>query len=164
MLYLYYIIISYHNCSWKWQIYDYKEKKSRIIFGPELVMLGPDEQFTRLSLSGGKPKKPGQIQVSDWMIDCLTDWQLRSVRRRIFAYAYWMYWSKHIINASSLWCTGPLFNPWSGFLYWYCDCGDIGSRETATAAFLQLAFWGMTSIRIKKNKDGTDRPTDYTVL
>jgi len=27
------------------------------------VMLGPDEQFTRLSLSGGKPKKPGQIQA-----------------------------------------------------------------------------------------------------
>jgi len=45
------------------QIYDYKEKKSRVIYGPELVMLGPDEQFTRLSLSGGKPKKPGQIQA-----------------------------------------------------------------------------------------------------
>jgi major vault protein len=28
------------------QIYDYKEKKQRVIFGPELVMLMPDEQFT----------------------------------------------------------------------------------------------------------------------
>jgi major vault protein len=27
------------------QIYDYKEKKSRVVFGPELIMLGPDEQF-----------------------------------------------------------------------------------------------------------------------
>ncbi|CAF2630283.1 unnamed protein product [Rotaria sp. Silwood2] len=44
------------------QIYDYKSKKARIIFGPELVMLGPDEQFTMLSLSGSKPKKPNQIQ------------------------------------------------------------------------------------------------------
>lgn len=44
------------------QIYDYKEKKARVIFGPELVMLGPDEQFTQLSLSGGKPKKPNQIR------------------------------------------------------------------------------------------------------
>jgi len=44
------------------QIYDYKEKKSRVIFGPELVLLGPDEQFTTLSLSGGKPKKPHQIK------------------------------------------------------------------------------------------------------
>jgi major vault protein len=28
------------------QIYDYKEKKARVVFGPDLVMLGPDEQFT----------------------------------------------------------------------------------------------------------------------
>ena len=28
------------------QIYDYKEKKARVIFGPELVMLGPDEQVS----------------------------------------------------------------------------------------------------------------------
>lgn len=44
------------------QIYDYKLKRSRVIFGPEMVMLGPDEQFTKLSLSGGKPKKPNEIQ------------------------------------------------------------------------------------------------------
>ncbi|KAK3587585.1 hypothetical protein CHS0354_032785 [Potamilus streckersoni] len=44
------------------QIYDYKEKKARVVFGPELVMLGPDEQFTQLSLSGGKPKKPNVIK------------------------------------------------------------------------------------------------------
>jgi major vault protein len=44
------------------QIYDYKEKKARVIFGPELVMLGPDEQFTQLSLSGGKPKRPNVIK------------------------------------------------------------------------------------------------------
>ncbi|CAF0991889.1 unnamed protein product [Adineta ricciae] len=45
------------------QIYDYKAKKARIIFGPELVMLGPDEQFTLISLSGCVPKKPNQIQT-----------------------------------------------------------------------------------------------------
>ena len=44
------------------QIYDYKSKTARIIFGPELVMLGPDEHFTLLSLSGTVPKKPNQIQ------------------------------------------------------------------------------------------------------
>jgi major vault protein len=44
------------------QIYDYKEKKARVIFGPELVMLGPDEQFTQLSLSGEKPKRPNVIR------------------------------------------------------------------------------------------------------
>ncbi|XP_066484436.1 major vault protein [Tiliqua scincoides] len=40
------------------QVYDYKERKSRVVFGPELVLLGPDEQFTMLSLSGGRPKRP----------------------------------------------------------------------------------------------------------
>jgi major vault protein len=44
------------------QIYDYKSKKARIIFGPELVMLGPDEQFTTLNLSGEKPKVPNKIR------------------------------------------------------------------------------------------------------
>ncbi|KAG1672662.1 Major vault protein [Nymphon striatum] len=45
------------------QIYDYKEKKARFIFGPDLVMLGPSEQFTKLSLSGGKPKRPNVIKA-----------------------------------------------------------------------------------------------------
>jgi len=45
------------------QVYDYRQKKSRVIFGPDLVMLGPDEQFTVNVLSGGKPKKPGMIQT-----------------------------------------------------------------------------------------------------
>lgn len=44
------------------QIYDYKEKKARVAFGPDLVMLGPDEQFTLLSLSGGMPKQPNQVK------------------------------------------------------------------------------------------------------
>ncbi|XP_014771874.1 major vault protein [Octopus bimaculoides] len=44
------------------QIYDYKQKKARVTFGPDLVMLQPDEQFTQLRLSGGKPKKPNMIR------------------------------------------------------------------------------------------------------
>jgi len=45
------------------QIYDLKSKKSRVQFGPDLVMLGPEEQFTQLSLSGGKPKKGNMIRA-----------------------------------------------------------------------------------------------------
>merc|ERR1712213_168648 len=45
------------------QIYDFKSKKSRVQFGPDLVMLGPEEQFTQLSLSGGKPKKGNMIRA-----------------------------------------------------------------------------------------------------
>lgn len=44
------------------QVYDYKDKKARVEFGPTLIMLGPDEQFTKLSLSGGKPKQPNRIK------------------------------------------------------------------------------------------------------
>ena len=44
------------------QIYDYKSKKSRVCFGPDLVMLDPNEEFTQISLSAGKPKKPNMIR------------------------------------------------------------------------------------------------------
>ncbi len=40
------------------QIHDYKARAARVVFGPDLVMLGPDEVFTVLSLSGSKPKRP----------------------------------------------------------------------------------------------------------
>ena len=45
------------------QIYDYKSKRSRVSFGPDLVMLEPNEEFTRMSLSAGKPKKANMIMA-----------------------------------------------------------------------------------------------------
>ena len=44
------------------QLYDYKAKKPRIVFGPDLVMLQPDEEFTVLSISGDKPKIPNVVK------------------------------------------------------------------------------------------------------
>lgn len=35
------------------QLFDFKNKKSRIVFGPELVMLEPYEEFSLITLSGG---------------------------------------------------------------------------------------------------------------
>jgi len=57
------------------QIYDYKDKKSRVVFGPELVMLGPDEHFTVISLSGDKPKRPHVIKALAMLLgpDFMTD-------------------------------------------------------------------------------------------
>jgi major vault protein len=57
------------------QIYDYKEKKSRVIYGPELIMLGPDEQFTVISLSGDQPKRPHVIKSLALLLgpDFMTD-------------------------------------------------------------------------------------------
>lgn len=57
-------VVSYrvpHNAAV--QVYDYREKKARVVFGPEMVMLGPDEQFTMLSLSGDKPKRANVIKA-----------------------------------------------------------------------------------------------------
>jgi major vault protein len=57
------------------QVYDYKAKRQRIVFGPELVMLDPNEQLTTLSLSGSRPKKPDVIQTLCLMLgpDFMTD-------------------------------------------------------------------------------------------
>ena len=45
------------------------------MFGPNLVMLEPDEQFTQISLSGGKPKKPNVIRALSLLLgpDFCTD-------------------------------------------------------------------------------------------
>lgn len=69
-------VVSYrvpHNAAVS--IYDYKKKEARVIYGPELVMLSPDEEFTVVRLSGGKPKKPNQINSLSLMLgpDFMTD-------------------------------------------------------------------------------------------
>jgi len=72
-------VVSYrvpHNAAV--QIYDYKRKQARVVFGPELVMLMPEEQFTVLDLSGGVPKRPNYIKSlalfmgPDFMTDLIT--------------------------------------------------------------------------------------------
>ncbi len=57
------------------QVYDYKDKKARIVFGPELVSLGPEEQFTVVSLSGDVPKRPNVIKSLSLLLgpDFMTD-------------------------------------------------------------------------------------------
>jgi len=57
------------------QVYDFKTKQSRVVFGPELVMLQPDEQFSVMVLSGHTPKEPGVIKALNMMLgpDFMTD-------------------------------------------------------------------------------------------
>jgi major vault protein len=57
------------------QIYDFKQKKNRTVLGPALVCLDPDEQFTLLSLSGGKPKQENFIRSLNLYLgpDFMTD-------------------------------------------------------------------------------------------
>ncbi|KAI0989434.1 hypothetical protein GJ496_006892 [Pomphorhynchus laevis] len=59
-----YRVVSYkvpHNTACK--IYDYRLRKSRVIFGPQLALLQPDEQFIILRLSEGIPKKANARKV-----------------------------------------------------------------------------------------------------
>jgi len=44
------------------QLFDYKAKRSRIIFGPDLVILEPYEEITVLRLSGDVPKRENQLK------------------------------------------------------------------------------------------------------
>jgi major vault protein len=57
------------------QIHDYKTDTPRVVMGPSLVMLAPDEEFTLLSLSGAKPKRPNVIKSLALMLgpDFMTD-------------------------------------------------------------------------------------------
>ncbi|MCP2729421.1 colicin uptake protein [Limnofasciculus baicalensis] len=57
------------------QIHDYKERTAKTVFGPDLVMLGPDEAFTVLSLSGGVPKRAHRIKSLALLLgpDFMTD-------------------------------------------------------------------------------------------
>merc|ERR1719409_106209 len=57
------------------QLYNYKSKASRIAFGPDLVMLMPDEQFSVMRLSGDKPKRPNVITSLNLQLgpDFMTD-------------------------------------------------------------------------------------------
>lgn len=43
------------------QVYNYQHKTARVVFGPDLVVLGPHESFNVLFLSAGKPKKEGAL-------------------------------------------------------------------------------------------------------
>ncbi|OQR84160.1 major vault protein [Achlya hypogyna] len=60
------------------QIYDYSSTRSRIMFGPTLVMLSPEEQFTVMKLSGDVPKRVKVIRTlclqlgPDFMRDQIT--------------------------------------------------------------------------------------------
>ncbi|XP_022080631.1 major vault protein-like isoform X2 [Acanthaster planci] len=57
------------------QVYKYQEKTARVVFGPDMVILGPQEDFNVLSLSAGKPKVENALQTICLMLgpDYITD-------------------------------------------------------------------------------------------
>jgi major vault protein len=57
------------------QLYDFKTKTSKVSFGPDLILLQPEEVFTVLSISGGRPKVENAIKSFSMMLgpDFMTD-------------------------------------------------------------------------------------------
>ncbi|XP_071485231.1 major vault protein-like [Diadema antillarum] len=57
------------------QVYKYQEKTARVVFGPDMVILGPHEDFNVLSLSAGKPKVENALKTICLMLgpDYITD-------------------------------------------------------------------------------------------
>jgi len=50
------------------QMFNYKTKETKVVFGPSLVLLQPDEILTLLSLSGGNPKYENAIKTFSLML------------------------------------------------------------------------------------------------
>ncbi len=79
------------------QVYDFKAKKGRVVFGPSLLILGPYEDFTVISLSGGRPKKEAQIKTlalqlgPDFMTDLVTVETLDHARLKIILSYSWLF-------------------------------------------------------------------------
>ncbi len=47
------------------QIFDFKKRSTRAVFGPEMVLLQPSEELTIMRVSGGIPKREGaEIQIA----------------------------------------------------------------------------------------------------
>lgn len=57
------------------QVFDHQKKTARVVFGPNLIMLGPSEEFNVLTLSAGKPKKQFALECLAIMLgpDYLSD-------------------------------------------------------------------------------------------
>ncbi|XP_067656927.1 major vault protein-like [Haliotis asinina] len=57
------------------QVYNYMQKTARVVLGPDLIILGPHENFNVLSLSAGKPKKANALKSLCMMLgpDFITD-------------------------------------------------------------------------------------------
>lgn len=57
------------------QVYDHRKQTERVVFGPNLVVLEPSEEFNVLSLSAGKPKKQNSLKTLAILLgpDYITD-------------------------------------------------------------------------------------------
>ncbi|KAL2078799.1 hypothetical protein ACEWY4_026484 [Coilia grayii] len=140
-------VVSYrvpHNAAV--QVYDYREKKARVVFGPELVMLGPDEQFTVLSLSGEKPKRANVIKAvclllgPDFCTDIITIETADHARLQLqLAYNWHFEVKRDVVAAASLFSVPDFVGD---------ACKAIASRIRGAVASVQFDDFHKNSNRI----------------
>uniref|UniRef100_A0A673BLD6 Major vault protein n=1 Tax=Sphaeramia orbicularis TaxID=375764 RepID=A0A673BLD6_9TELE len=143
-------VVSYrvpHNAAV--QVYDYREKKARVVFGPEMVMLGPDEQFTVLSLSGDKPKRANVIKAvclllgPDFFTDVITIETADHARLQLqLSYNWWVFDVKSPVSsadAASLFSVPDFVGD---------ACKAIASRVRGAVASVQFDDFHKNSNRI----------------
>jgi len=71
------------------QVFDHQKQTKRVVFGPNLVSLGPSEDFNVLTLSAGKPKKQFALEClaimlgPDYMSDIIEVETLDHARLKI---------------------------------------------------------------------------------
>eukprot|EP00095_Tigriopus_kingsejongensis_P002569 snap_masked-scaffold274_size229011-processed-gene-1.5 protein:Tk02569 transcript:snap_masked-scaffold274_size229011-processed-gene-1.5-mRNA-1 annotation:"major vault" len=129
------------------QIYDYKSKRSRVAFGPDLVMLEPNEEFTQLSISGGKPKKANLIRAlalllgPDFCSDIITVETSDHARLQLQLSYNWHFEIKDTSNAEE---AAKLF----------CVPDFVGDMCMAIASRIRGAVSGVSFDHFHKNSAG----------
>lgn len=142
-------VVSYrvpHNAAA--QVYDYREKKARVVFGPEMVMLGPDEQFTVLSLSGDKPKRANVIKAiclllgPDFFTDIITIETADHARLQLQLSYNWHFEVKRPSDAADAWALFSVPD------FVGDACKAIASRVRGAVASVQFDDFHKNSNRI----------------
>ena len=128
------------------QVYDYRAHKARVVFGPGLVRLGPNEHFTVLSLSGGKPKRPHLIKDIALLLgpDFMTDYVIVETADHAklelrLSYNYQFQISPHMQDPSRLFSLPDFVGE---------GCNAIASRVRAAVAAAPFDEFHKNSARI----------------
>lgn len=129
------------------QVYNYQEKTARVIFGPDIIALGPDEEFTILSLSGGKPKRSHQIKDialqlgPDFMTDHVIVETADHAKLELRLSYNWQFWTEHLTpeTATSLFSVPDFVGD---------GCMAIASRVRAAVAEVPFDEFHKNSARI----------------
>ncbi len=152
-----YLLVSY-RCPFNAavQVYDYRHKRSRVVIGPDLVSLAPDEQFTVTYLSGSTPKVPGRVKTLHLLLGPAFSTDVVEVETSDHA--------RLEIKVSFNWLF-RLQEKTPELIYNVRDfigdmCKDMGSRVRSAVASVPFDVFHKTSASIIRNSVfGTDKET-----